>query len=51
MGDAAGYVDVPSLKGIHYAMHSGILAAGAIFRALKAGDVSEVGLRSLYGKR
>ena len=46
VGDAAGYVDVPSLKGIHYAMHSGILAARAIFHALKAGDVSEVGLRS-----
>ena len=46
VGDAAGYVDVPSLKGIHYAMHSGMLAARAIFRALKAGDVSEVGLRS-----
>ena len=46
VGDAAGYVDVPSLKGIHYAMHSGILGARAIFRALKAGDVSEVGLRS-----
>ena len=26
-GDAAGFVDVPSLKGIHYAMHSGIFAA------------------------
>ena len=46
VGDAAGYVDVPSLKGIHYAMHSGILAARAIFRALRAGDVSEGGLRS-----
>jgi len=46
VGDAAGYVDVPSLKGIHYGMHSGILAARAIFRALKAGDVSEAGLRS-----
>jgi electron-transferring-flavoprotein dehydrogenase len=46
VGDAAGYVDVPSLKGIHYAMHSGILAARAIFRALKADDVSEAGLRS-----
>jgi electron-transferring-flavoprotein dehydrogenase len=32
VGDAAGYVDVPSLKGIHYAVHSGILAARAIFR-------------------
>ncbi len=39
-GDAAGLVDVPSLKGVHYAMGSGILAARAAFRALKAGDVS-----------
>src|SRR5438093_13619471 len=27
LGDAAGFVDVPSLKGIHYAMHSGIVPA------------------------
>ena len=40
VGDAAGYVDVASLKGIHYAMQSGILAARAIHAALKAGDVS-----------
>jgi len=39
-GDAAGFVDVPSLKGIHYAMMSGILAARTIFAALKAGDTS-----------
>ena len=44
VGDAAGYVDVASLKGIHYAMHSGILAARAIYAALKADDVSEAGL-------
>ncbi len=36
-GDAAGLVDVASLKGIHYAMRSGILAADAIGRALSAG--------------
>jgi electron-transferring-flavoprotein dehydrogenase len=41
VGDAAGFVDVPSLKGIHYAMHSGILAARAIFDALKSGDTSK----------
>src|SRR6059036_2208191 len=35
LGDAAGFVDVPSLKGIHYAMHSGIVAARAIFQNLK----------------
>ena len=34
-GDAAGLVDVPSLKGIHYAMQSGIYAAHAIFAELK----------------
>jgi electron-transferring-flavoprotein dehydrogenase len=38
VGDAAGFVDVPSLKGIHYAMQSGMLAARAAFSALKAGD-------------
>ena len=37
VGDAAGFVDVPSLKGIHYAMQSGIYAARAAFSALKAG--------------
>jgi electron-transferring-flavoprotein dehydrogenase len=37
VGDAAGFVDVASLKGIHYAMQTGIFAARAIFRALKAG--------------
>ena len=37
VGDAAGFVDVPSLKGIHYAMQSGIFAARAAFDALSAG--------------
>jgi electron-transferring-flavoprotein dehydrogenase len=37
IGDAAGLVDVPSLKGIHYAMESGIQAARTAFEALKAG--------------
>ncbi|MEK6767716.1 MAG: electron-transfer flavoprotein:ubiquinone oxidoreductase [Gemmatimonadota bacterium] len=36
-GEAAGLVNVPTLKGIHYAMWSGMLAAEAIFEALKAG--------------
>jgi electron-transferring-flavoprotein dehydrogenase len=40
VGDAVGFVDVPSLKGIHYAMQSGIYAARAAFAGLKAGDVS-----------
>lgn len=46
IGDAVGFVDVPSLKGIHYAMHSGILAARSIFEGLKAEDVSSEGLSS-----
>jgi electron-transferring-flavoprotein dehydrogenase len=44
VGDAAGYVEVASLKGIHYAMQSGMLAARAIFAALKKGDVSAAAL-------
>ena len=38
VGDAAGFVDVPSLKGIHYAMQSGMYAARTAFAALKTGD-------------
>jgi len=45
LGDSAGFVEVASLKGIHYAMQSGIYAARAIFAALKAGDVSGERLR------
>jgi electron-transferring-flavoprotein dehydrogenase len=45
-GDAAGLVNVASLKGIHYAMKSGILAGRAIFQALKAGDTSSAQLAS-----
>jgi electron-transferring-flavoprotein dehydrogenase len=44
VGDAAGYVEVSSLKGIHYAMHSGILAARQIFDALKADDTTAAAL-------
>jgi electron-transferring-flavoprotein dehydrogenase len=40
LGDAAGFVEVASLKGVHYAVQSGTLAARAIFRALKQGDAS-----------
>jgi electron-transferring-flavoprotein dehydrogenase len=37
-GDGAGMVNVPALKGIHYAVESGILAAEAIFEALGPGE-------------
>ncbi|MGE3617145.1 MAG: 4Fe-4S dicluster domain-containing protein, partial [Gemmatimonadales bacterium] len=39
-GDCLGTVEVASLKGVHYAMQSGLFAARAIFDALKAGDPS-----------
>jgi len=41
VGDAAGFVEVASLKGIHYAMQSGMFAARAIFDALKKDDVGD----------
>jgi electron-transferring-flavoprotein dehydrogenase len=40
LGDSAGFVEVASLKGVHYAVQSGILAARAIFDALRKDDVS-----------
>ena len=36
-GDAGGMVNVPELKGIHYAIKSGMLAAEAIVGALRSG--------------
>jgi electron-transferring-flavoprotein dehydrogenase len=39
-GDAAGMVNVPTLKGIHYAMHSGMYAAEAIVEALREDSVN-----------
>ena len=44
-GDSAGFVNVPALKGIHYAMHSGILSARTIFKALKAKKFDEASLK------
>lgn len=44
VGDAAGFVEVASLKGIHYAMLSGIYAARTIFEALKKGDTAAASL-------
>jgi electron-transferring-flavoprotein dehydrogenase len=39
-GDNAAMVNVPELKGIHYAMHAGIYAAEAIVNALKLDSVN-----------
>jgi electron-transferring-flavoprotein dehydrogenase len=37
-GEGAGLVNVPTLKGIHYAVESGRLAAEAAWRALRRGE-------------
>jgi electron-transferring-flavoprotein dehydrogenase len=39
-GDAANMVNVPTLKGIHYALYAGMFAADAIFEALKRDSVN-----------
>ena len=39
-GDCVSMVNVPELKGIHYAMHAGIYAAEAIVEALKQDSVN-----------
>ena len=49
VGDSAGFVNVPRLKGVHYAIQSGILAAQAIHAALRAGhDVTQPGALAAY---
>jgi electron-transferring-flavoprotein dehydrogenase len=51
-GDSAGFVNVPKLKGIHYAMRSGMLAADAIYEALRAGaDPRTAGALEGYDRR
>ncbi len=51
-GDAAGFVNVPKLKGVHYAMRSGMLAAEAIYAQLKAGaDLAAPGALDGYDAR
>jgi electron-transferring-flavoprotein dehydrogenase len=45
IGDSAGFVEVASLKGIHYAMQSGMFAARAAFDALKRKDTSAATLK------
>ncbi|KAF2972880.1 hypothetical protein GQX73_g749 [Xylaria multiplex] len=42
IGDSAGFVNVPKVKGTHNAMKSGMLAAEAAWTALSQGDSSAV---------
>jgi electron-transferring-flavoprotein dehydrogenase len=46
VGDAAGFVNVEKLKGVHYAVLSGMCAADAALDALAAGDVGADALSS-----
>jgi electron-transferring-flavoprotein dehydrogenase len=43
-GDGAGFVNIPTLKGIHYAIESGRLAAEATFASLQSGAEETTGL-------
>ena len=45
-GDGVGFVNVPALKGIHYAIESGRLAAEAAWRTLERGASSRDALAS-----
>lgn len=40
VGEGAGLVNVPRLKGVHYAIESGRLAAEAVFAAFQHGEVA-----------
>jgi electron-transferring-flavoprotein dehydrogenase len=42
IGDAAGFLNVPKIKGTHTAMKSGMTAAEAVFEHLEAGGGAEV---------
>jgi electron-transferring-flavoprotein dehydrogenase len=45
LGESAGLVNVPKIKGSHLAMKSGMLAADATFQALQAADTDAMGVR------
>jgi electron-transferring-flavoprotein dehydrogenase len=45
-GDGAGMVNIPRLKGVHYAVESGRLAAEAAFRAFQRGETPSTAVAS-----
>ncbi|MDX6481468.1 MAG: electron-transferring-flavoprotein dehydrogenase [Gaiellaceae bacterium] len=45
-GDGAGMVNIPRLKGVHYAIESGRLAAEAAYRSLQRGETPASSLAS-----
>lgn len=50
IGDAAGFLNVPKIKGIHGSMKSGMLAAEACFELLTKENTSEFELKSYSEK-
>jgi electron-transferring-flavoprotein dehydrogenase len=40
-GDGAGMVNIPQLKGVHYAIHAGMFAAEAIVERLRGGGTAD----------
>ena len=50
LGDSAGFVNMTSLKGIHYAMASGIFAAETLLHAFQKGDFSKDSLKKYEEK-
>ena len=50
VGDSAGFVTMPALKGIHLAMQSGMLAAETAVKALSKNDFSENTLKAYEEK-
>jgi electron-transferring-flavoprotein dehydrogenase len=46
VGDSAGFVSLPALKGVHHAIRSGMLAAETATKGLVAGDFSEQTLKA-----
>lgn len=50
IGDAAGFLNVPRIKGIHTAMQSGMLAAEACFEALQQSTTTQIELTNYSEK-
>ena len=50
IGDGAGFLNVPKIKGIHTAMESGMLAASACFESLKIEQQGQIELVSFPEK-
>lgn len=50
LGDAAGFLNVPQIKGIHMAIQSGLLAADACFQALQSASTEAFSYTTTFKK-